>query len=485
MPAGQLLPLLCLVAGALGRTGTLTKANDKNGRCIYSFSVPSPVQSSCSDGGQDREALLDLQRESRAQQSELEATKLRLGALEALVGHPQGGPTLGPGPPGVEELQRELELLRGEKAQWDAQAASLEAAYSTLLGEKSSVEEERMRLERENADLRKKLESSSQSRCGPATATSGRDPRRGAEEVSKWGLENTAFQELKSDFTEIAASSLVQESPPSQAGTGDSDAGCGRLVWVGDPVTFRKAETIAGKYGVWMRDPEPVPPHTRETTWRVDAIGTNVRQVAEYATASQFSKGLPSKVHVLPRPMESTGAVVYHGSLYFQRQKSRTLTRYELKTETVKVQREVPDAGYHGRFPYSWGGYTDIDLAVDELGLWVVYSTERARGAIVLSRLDPDTLETRQTWETNIRKQSVANSFLICGTLYTISSYSAFNATVNFAYDTGTNSSEALAVPFKNQYGYSSMVDYNPAEKKIFAWDNFHMVTYDVRLSKV
>uniref|UniRef100_A0A8C9U3E1 Myocilin n=1 Tax=Serinus canaria TaxID=9135 RepID=A0A8C9U3E1_SERCA len=157
---------------------------------------------------------------------------------------------------------------------------------------------------------------------------------------------------------------------------------------------------------------------------------------------------------------------------------------YRANLETITAEREIPGAGYHGQYPYSWGGYTDIDLAVDETGLWVIYSTEKARGAIVLSKLDPETLEIRRTWETNIRKRGVANSFLICGTLYTVSSYSAPNATINFAYDTATGTSRALSIPFENRFRYLSMLDYNPAERQLFAWDSFNMVTYPVRLSR-
>ncbi|CAM5134142.1 unnamed protein product [Eretmochelys imbricata] len=304
--------------------------------------------------------------------------------------------------------------------------------------------------------------------------------------ISKWDLESFDYQELKSELTEVPASSDFEEHPsPSHPATGDTATGCGQLVWVGEPVTFRRAETIAGKYGVWMRDPEPVPPYTPKTTWRVDAIGTDIRQVFEYDDSDQFMKGYPSKVHILPWSMESTGAIVYRGSLYFQRRKSRMVAKYDLKTETITVQKDIPSAGYHGQFPYSWGGYTDIDLAVDEMGLWVTYSTDKAKGAIILSKLDPETLEVEQTWKTNIRKQAVANSFMICGTLYTISSYSAPDATVNFSYHTATSTSEPLSIRFENRYGYSSMVDYNPTERKLFAWDNFNMVTYDIRLSRI
>uniref|UniRef100_H3AN29 Myocilin n=1 Tax=Latimeria chalumnae TaxID=7897 RepID=H3AN29_LATCH len=262
-------------------------------------------------------------------------------------------------------------------------------------------------------------------------------------------------------------------------------AGCGELVWVGEPATFRKADTIAGKYGVWMRDPEPIAPYTHDSTWRIDTVGSDIRHVFEYDDLDQFMKGYPSKVYVLPASIESTGALMYRGALYFQKRRSRTLLKYDVKTETISAQKDLPHAGFQGQFPYSWGGYTDIDLAVDERGLWVTYSTNKARGAIVISKLNPETLEVEQTWETKIRKQSVANSFMICGTLYTVNSYVSQNAAINYAYNTTSSSGKPVNIAFENRYKYNSMIDYNPAEKKLFAWDNFNMVMYDVKLAKI
>ncbi|KAF1649251.1 Myocilin, partial [Aptenodytes patagonicus] len=323
-------------------------------------------------------------------------------------------------------------------------------------------------------------------RAGTAVRGAGSAPAHpapGPAAAPRWDPQPLAYQELQSERTEVPVSRLLEETALGRPGSEDS-AGCGELVWVGKPVVFGRAESIAGKYGVWMKDPEPVPPFTRETTWRVDAVGTEVRQLFQYEAAEQLARGYPAKVHFLPRPLESTGAVVYHGGLFFQPRRSRTVARYDLRGEAVTAEREIPGAGYHGQYPYSWGGYTDIDLAVDETGLWVIYSTEKARGAIVLSKLDPETLEIRRTWETNIRKRGVANSFVICGTLYTVSSYSAPNATINFAYDTATGTSRALSIPFENRFRYLSMVDYNPAERQLFAWDSFNMVTYPIRLSR-
>ncbi|XP_006142421.2 myocilin [Tupaia chinensis] len=490
MPAVQLLLLACLVWDVGAMTAKLRKANDRSGRCQYTFSVASPTESSCPEQGQATSAIQDLQRDSSTQRADLEATKARLSALENLLHRLTMGQAAGP-QESQAGLQRELGALRGEREQLETQARELEAAHSNLLRDKSILEEQKRQLQQENEDLARRLESTSQEvarlrrgQC-PQTQDPSRDVPPGSREVAKWNLDTLAFQELKSELTEVPASHILKESSSGHPRTEGGDSGCGELVWVGEPVTVRTAETITGKYGVWMRDPKPTYPYTQETTWRVDTVGTDIRQVFEYSLISQFTQGYPSKVHVLPRPLESTGAVVYKGSFYFQGAASRMVIRYELSTETVKAEKEIPGAGYHGQFPYSWGGYTDIDLAVDETDLWVIYSTEEAKGAIVLSRLNPENLELEQTWETNIRKQSVANAFVICGTLYTVSSYSSANATINFAYDTGTSSSKALSIPFRNRYRYSSMIDYNPLLKQLFAWDNFNMVTYNVRLSKM
>lgn len=70
------------------------------------------------------------------------------------------------------------------------------------------------------------------------------------------------------------------------------------MISVADPVTHRKAENIAGKYGVWMQDPEAVSPYGPDMVWRIDAIGTEVRQLFGYEDMEQLTKGFPSKAGV-------------------------------------------------------------------------------------------------------------------------------------------------------------------------------------------
>ncbi|KAK6484460.1 myocilin [Huso huso] len=453
-----------VLRGTLCSTASLRRANDGGGRCLYTFTVPSPVEHSCPEPAAEQE----LRRQGALQRTEMEALQTRLGLMEALVSR-----LAGPGGAG-------------------GQGRGLEAAYSATMREKTELQRERDRLEAERQELQSRVDRLGQEnsrlrlgQCGPS-ATPLRNSDKRPPDGSSLDYSSPGFQEFKSEVTEVRASSLLPSPAPTHSDNTDTDPpSCGELVWVGEPESHRKADSISGKYGVWMQDPEPVHPYGPEMTWRLDAVGSTVRQLFGYEDRKQLSRGFPSKVLLLPESVESTGAVVYRGSLYYQRRKSRTLLRYDLRTESVAARRELPHAGFHGQYPYSWGGYTDIDLAVDETGLWAIYSTSKAKGAIVLSRLDPDSLEVLHSWETSVRKQSVANAFVICGTLYTVASYTTPNTTVNYSYSTESGHGRALSIPFLNRYRYNSMIDYNPARRQLFSWDNYHMVTYDVRLGTV
>uniref|UniRef100_A0A8C7YGR4 Myocilin n=1 Tax=Oryzias sinensis TaxID=183150 RepID=A0A8C7YGR4_9TELE len=432
------------------KQASLSRFNDPNGRCHYTFTVPSPMESSCSGS---------------STKQELNGVLSRLTLVEALVSRLVEGADGGRGAGRAEE--------------------SLQEAYSQVTRERNQLQQDKedlsrqvQKLESSLAELEREAESLRQRSCQQTEASEGALYNYRPAKDPVHDLRNDAYQEMKAEVTELPASHLLPEGNLSFTG-------CGELLSVGSPVLHRKADSITGKYGVWLQDPDPRgPSFTNQTVWRIDAVGTDVRQLFMFEDMEQFSRGFPSKVLVLPEPVESTGATVYRGSLYYQRRRSRTLIRYDLVSESVASRRDLPQAGFHGQHPYSWGGYTDIDLAVDEQGLWAIYSTNKAKGAIVISQLDPVSLQVKESWETKIRKNSVANAFMVCGRLYTVASYASTNTTINFMFDTATSEGQAISVPFKNKYRYNSMVDYNYAHRKLYAWDNFHMVTYDVRLGR-
>lgn len=421
----------------------------------------------------------------------MEGLKARLSVLEGLVSHLTAGDATGGSPRAGTRAQADVQealnravgernLLRGENERLERELAGLQRRMEEMRKETEKLRNRPCPLQTPVLPASPSLQGGSLMRpAGGSSAMSHLMTRPGSQgdssslRDSAWQHGSPGFQELKAEVTEVPAPDGSEEN-----------TGCGDLVSVGEPVTHRKADNIEGKYGVWMQDPEAVSPYGPNMVWRIDTIGADVRKLFGYDDMEQLSKGFPSKVLLLPEQVESTGATVYRGSLYYQRRRSRTIIRYDLASESVAARRELPHAGFHGQFPYSWGGYTDIDLSVDEQGLWAVYSTSKAKGAIVISQLEPHNLQVKRSWETNIRKTSVANSFIICGKLYTVASYTAPDTFINYMYDTETSQGKAVNIPFKNKHRYNSMIDYNLAQRKLFAWDNYHMVSYDIRLGR-
>uniref|UniRef100_A0A4W5QAK1 Olfactomedin 2a n=1 Tax=Hucho hucho TaxID=62062 RepID=A0A4W5QAK1_9TELE len=217
--------------------------------------------------------------------------------------------------------------------------------------------------------------------------------------------------------------------------------------------------------------------------WSMDGYFKG-RRVLEYRTLNDFMKGQNFVQHQLPHPWAGTGHVVYNGSLYYNKYQSNIIIKYHFRSRSVLVQRSLSGAGYNNTFPYSWGGSSDIDLMADENGLWAVYTTIPNAGNIVISRLEPQSLEVLQTWDTGFPKRSAGESFMICSTLYVTNSHLA-GAKIYFAYYTNSSSYEYTDIPFHNQYSHISMMDYNPRERVLYTWNNGHQVLYNVTLFQV
>uniref|UniRef100_A0A8C7U4E5 Olfactomedin 2a n=1 Tax=Oncorhynchus mykiss TaxID=8022 RepID=A0A8C7U4E5_ONCMY len=222
---------------------------------------------------------------------------------------------------------------------------------------------------------------------------------------------------------------------------------------------------------------------TALNVWSMDGYFKG-RRVLEYRTLNDFMKGQNFVQHLLPHPWAGTGHVVYNGSLYYNKYQSNIIIKYHFRSRSVLVQRSLSGAGYNNTFPYSWGGSSDIDLMADENGLWAVYTTIPNAGNIVISRLEPQSLEVLQTWDTGFPKRSAGESFMICSTLYVTNSHLA-GAKIYFAYYTNSSSYEYTDIPFHNQYSHISMMDYNPRERVLYTWNNGHQVLYNVTLFQV
>lgn len=85
--------------------------------------------------------------------------------------------------------------------------------------------------------------------------------------------------------------------------------------------------------------------------------------------------------------MDGTGFVVYDGAVFYNKERTRNIVKYDLRTRIKSGEAIIGTASYHDTSPYRWGGKSDIDLAVDEHGLWVIYATEANNGRLVVSQV--------------------------------------------------------------------------------------------------
>lgn len=89
----------------------------------------------------------------------------------------------------------------------------------------------------------------------------------------------------------------------------------------------------------------------------------------------------------LPNRVDGTGFVVYDGAVFYNKERTRNIVKYDLRTRIKSGEAIITNANYHDTSPYRWGGKSDIDLAVDENGLWVIYATESNNGRLVVSQV--------------------------------------------------------------------------------------------------
>ncbi|KAM6327183.1 adhesion G protein-coupled receptor L2 isoform 4-T4 [Podargus strigoides] len=236
------------------------------------------------------------------------------------------------------------------------------------------------------------------------------------------------------------------------------------------------------KAGAWCKDPLQAADKIYFMPWTPYRTDTLI----EYASLEDFQNGRQQTTYKLPNRVDGTGFVVYDGAVFFNKERTRNIVKFDLRTRIKSGEAIINYANYHDTSPYRWGGKTDIDLAVDENGLWVIYATEQNNGMIVISQLNPYTLRFEATWETTYDKRAASNAFMICGVLYVVRSVYQDNESetgknaIDYIYNTRLSRSEHVDIPFPNQYQYIAAVDYNPRDNQLYVWNNNFILRYSL-----
>uniref|UniRef100_A0A671YQ69 Adhesion G protein-coupled receptor L1 n=1 Tax=Sparus aurata TaxID=8175 RepID=A0A671YQ69_SPAAU len=253
----------------------------------------------------------------------------------------------------------------------------------------------------------------------------------------------------------------------------------GTLLRVQAASSLQEAEHQAG---AWCKDPLQSGDRLYVMPWtpyRTDML-------YEYASWEDFKQNRATTTYKLPNRVDGTGFVVYDGAVFYNKERTRNIVKYDLRTRIKSGEAIITNANYHDTSPYRWGGKSDIDLAVDENGLWVIYATEANNGRLVVSQVNPYTLRFEGTWETSFDKRMASNAFMACGVLYAVRSVyqdddsEAGGDLVLYAYNTNHAREEPVNIPFPNPYQYISSVDYNPRDNQLYVWNNYNVLRYSL-----
>ncbi|XP_068558141.1 olfactomedin-like protein 2B isoform X2 [Cebidichthys violaceus] len=263
------------------------------------------------------------------------------------------------------------------------------------------------------------------------------------------------------------------ESPADQPKTTKKPAVCKDTVAsISEPV---QRNSYGFRDGAWMRDGRG---HGNVIYLTNGHYGNNL---LEFRDMDTFKSGQASNSYKLPYSFTGTGHVVFNGAFYYNRAFSRDVIRYDLRHRYVAAWTTLHDAILEEQAHRT---QTELEFAVDESGLWLLYPALDTEGfhqeVTLLIHLRHRDLQPIQSFRTGLRRGRYGNSFLVCGVLYAVNSMEHRYANVTYAFDTHTLTHSMPGLAFTNMHAHTSQLAYCPLDKKLYAWDDGHQMTYDV-----
>lgn len=184
-----------------------------------------------------------------------------------------------------------------------------------------------------------------------------------------------------------------------------------------------------------------------------------------YENLEEFVKGNVSRSYRNINPeFGSNHAVVFNEMFYFVEYDSgqtNNLIKYDLEKKQVLVRKTLRQA-LVGKYSQV-GGCNDIVLHSTTNGIYAFYTTEENKQRIVISLLDEDTLEAKETWNTESKtKKELGNPFIVGTKVYCYEKYNEKPTRLCFIYDLESKITDNyFSVHFPNEGGQDYSLTYH------------------------
>nr|XP_012778692.2 olfactomedin-4-like [Maylandia zebra] len=233
-----------------------------------------------------------------------------------------------------------------------------------------------------------------------------------------------------------------------------------RLVSVTGPVFYTEGEYPGlYSYGAWGCDPKPE--KGKENWYWLVMMTSNNR----YSNYIRFYSSLNSLIRGVSAP----------GNVYIHTSNPTTNTiqgpnnvLYNSKANFCHLEECYP--------------YTDLDLATDESGVWVVFTTSLDFGNMILSKVEegePPALG--KTWQTSVYKQAVTNTFMACGVLYATRYVNQELEEIFYSFNTVTGKERFNLGIFISKISPNiQALNYSPVDQTLHVYSDSNMVYYKV-----
>ncbi|CAM9616922.1 olfactomedin-4-like [Lampetra fluviatilis] len=239
----------------------------------------------------------------------------------------------------------------------------------------------------------------------------------------------------------------------------------------------------AFQYGAFGKDPLPLKGRedvywvitSNQVYFTVMQMFANYRALQTYVLMEQKTLSCGSDCGY------GMDAVMYKNHMFYRCSTGVSICKYNLTASTI-TRVNLPQASGSNLYPYLGSTYSDIDFSVDEQGLWVIYSVD---GKLSLALLNDTSLAVIGSWTTTQYKPSVSNGFVVCGVLYLTRTSSLKTEEIYFAFDTKTNQERLMSIVISKPLEKMSSLNYNPADHKLYMYNQGYLVTYDVTFKPI